>query len=126
MEQHETGKEQEGTSGSKDEIFVDVHGVRRYKATGQIAPGNTANPYGREPDTEEDKIKKKAIREYIEEYKQKLAEALPRISPVLIRKAEEGDVAAIRELHDRVMGKAPQQTDITTGGDKIFQWGQEK
>jgi hypothetical protein len=29
------------------DTFVDEHGVTRYKATGQIAPGNTANPGGR-------------------------------------------------------------------------------
>jgi hypothetical protein len=36
-------------------------------------------------------------------------------SPViraLIRKAKKGDVNAIREIHDRVMGKAVQQIEV--------------
>ena len=67
---------------------------------------------GVKKDTPEKKIEKKAIKKIIEEYTQKLAESLPGISPVLIKKAKGGDIMAIKELHDRVMGKPPQKTTI--------------
>jgi len=35
------------------------------------------------------------------------------INEALINKAKQGDVQAIRELHDRVHGKAPQSIDIS-------------
>jgi hypothetical protein len=60
---------------------------------------------------------RKATKQLIEEFKSALAEALPLISPVLVKKAVEGDLQAIKEVNDRVLGK-PQQ-DITSGGDKI-------
>jgi hypothetical protein len=84
---------------------------------GRLLPGNTANPNGRPPLTEADKIKKKAVDEFITEYKEKLAESLPLISPVLIAKALEGDVPAIKEVHDRVMGKATQKLEMSGGLD---------
>ncbi len=78
------------------------------------------NPGGGRPkDTPQSKIVKKAIKELVIEYKQGLAEALPFIRPVLVQKASEGDIQAIKEVNDRVMGKSPQSTDITSGGDKI-------
>jgi len=86
---------------------------------GRFIPGVSGNPDGRPPETEETKIIKKAQRELISEYKEKLAEALPLISPVLIAKAMEGDMQAIKEVNDRVMGKAEAKTDITSGGEKL-------
>lgn len=86
---------------------------------GRFIPGVSGNPDGRPPLTEEEKIVKKAQKELISEYKEKLAEALPLISPVLIAKAMEGDMQAIKEVNDRVMGKAEAKTDITSGGEKI-------
>ena len=68
---------------------------------------------GRPPDTEDDKIRKKATKELIAEYKEALGEALPLIRPVLIAKALEGDITAIKEIHDRVMDKAKQSTSIS-------------
>lgn len=85
---------------------------------GTFAVGNPGGP-GRPPETEEQKIVKKAQKELITEYKEKLAEALPLISPILIAKAMEGDMSAIKEVNDRVMGKAEAKTDITSGGEKI-------
>lgn len=86
---------------------------------GRFIPGVSGNPDGRPPLTEEEKVVKKAQKELILEYKEKLAEALPLISPVLIAKAMEGDMQAIKEVNDRVMGKAEAKTDITSGGEKI-------
>lgn len=75
---------------------------------------------GRPPDTEQDKIVKKATKELIAEYKEALGEALPLIKPILIAKALEGDMPAIKEIHDRVMDKSKQPTDITSDGESII------
>lgn len=83
--------------------------------------GVSGNPNGRPVETMEQKLLKKAAKQIIEEYKQALAEALPMIRPVLIAKAMEGDIPAIREIHDRAMDKAKQATDITSGGNTILQ-----
>lgn len=82
-------------------------------------PGESGNPAGRPKETEEQKLIKKSRKQLIEEYKDALAEALPFISPVLVAKAMEGDVPAIKELHDRTMDKAKQATDVTSNGETI-------
>jgi len=38
---------------------------------------------------------------------------------VLIEKAMEGDMQAVRELLDRVYGKAQQSMDVTSGGERM-------
>lgn len=78
----------------------------------RFVPGVSGNPEGRQPDTPEKIIEKKVIKQIVEEYKQGLADSLPQISPILIAKALDADVQAIKEIHDRVMGKAPQSVDI--------------
>lgn len=88
---------------------------------GKFIKGVSGNPEGRPPDTEQDKIIKKATKELIAEYKESLGEALPLIKPIIIKKALEGDMSAIKEIHDRVMDKAKQPTDITSGGETINQ-----
>ena len=81
---------------------------------GHLIAGNISlNPNGRPPETEEKKAIKKATKEIVKEYLEKLTEALPSISPVLIKKAKEGDLVAIKELHDRAMGKSMQNTNIS-------------
>ena len=85
---------------------------------GTFAEGNIGG--GRTPETEEQKIVKKAIKEIVKEYKEGLADALPQIQPILLGKALEGDMTAIKEIHDRVMDKAKQPTDITSGGEPLF------
>ena len=88
---------------------------------GRLLPGQPPlNPEGRPKDTEEKKLLRKAAKDIIADYKQALAEALPMIQPVLIAKAIEGDIQAIKEIHDRSMDKAKQATDITSGGEKIL------
>lgn len=82
-------------------------------------PGESGNPAGRPKDTPEQKLIRKATKQIIEEYKQALAEALPMIQPVLIAKAIEGDIQAIKEVHDRTMDKSKQPTDITSKGEQI-------
>lgn len=92
---------------------------------GRFIEGVSGNPEGRPPMTPEEKIAKKATKEFISEYKEKLGAALPLISPVLIAKALEGDMTAIKEINDRVMGKAEQHTDITTAGQPIIEVAKE-
>jgi len=81
---------------------------------GMLVKGTPPGP-GRPKETEEDKTKKKALKEVVDEFIEKhrgnLAEALPKISPVLIEKAVKGDIQAIKEIHDRVMGRPPQTID---------------
>lgn len=69
------------------------------------------NREGRPPMTEEEKLFKKAQRDLIKEYKESLRDALPLISPVLIAKALEGDMPAIKEVNDRVMGKSKETVE---------------
>ena len=83
---------------------------------GRWIPGVSGNPEGAKPETPEQKIIKKASKEFIAEYKEKLAEALPQISPVLVTNALTGDVPAIKEIHDRVMGKPDQKQDLNVSG----------
>lgn len=87
---------------------------------GTFAPGHCGGP-GRPVDTLESKIIKKATKELIAEYKEALGESLPLIKPILIAKALEGDMTAIKEIHDRVMDKSKQSTDLTTGGESLNQ-----
>lgn len=82
---------------------------------GRFLSGNTEG--GRLPDTPEQKIIKKATKELIKDYIDKLAEALPQISPALIAKAIAGDIQAIKEVNDRVLGRP--KLDITSGGEPI-------
>lgn len=79
---------------------------------GRFVEGVSGNPNGRPAITEEQKLVKKAIKQFISEHKQSLAEALPAISPVLIGQALNGNILAIKEVHDRVMGKPLQETDL--------------
>ena len=74
---------------------------------GRLVKGTPPGP-GRNKETEADKIQKKATTDVIKEYKESLADALPKLSPVLIKKASKGDMSALKEVNDRVMGKAPQ------------------
>lgn len=85
--------------------------------TGKFVVGNPGG--GRPKETEQDKIIKKATKELIQEYKESLGEALPLIKPIIIAKALEGDMTAIKEIHDRVMDKAKQPTDVTSNGESI-------
>ena len=86
---------------------------RNRDENGQYLPEHSLAGPGRPPETEEKKLVRKAVKELVKEYQESLADALPQISPILIAKAIAGDVSAIKELHDRVMGKPPQKTDVS-------------
>lgn len=77
------------------------------------------NRDGRPTMTEEEKKLAKVQRDVIKEYKESLKQALPLISPVLIAKALDGDMTAIKEVNDRVMGKSEAKTGITSNGETI-------
>lgn len=85
---------------------------------GTFANGTAPGP-GRPEDTPEKALVKRAVKELIKEYKEDLAQFLPEIKPVLRQLAKNGDMTAIKEIHDRVMDKSKQPTDITTDGEKI-------
>lgn len=97
---------------------MDDNGVKR-NPDGTFAEGHIGGP-GRPIDTPEMKIIKRATKELIAEYKEGLGESLPLIKPIIIAKALEGDMTAIKEIHDRVMDKSKQPTDITSGGKPII------
>lgn len=88
------------------------------KEDGTFDVGTAPGP-GRQPETIEQKIIKKATKELIAEYKEGLGDALPLIKPIIIKKALEGDMTAIKEIHDRVMDKSKQPTDVTSNGETI-------
>lgn len=84
---------------------------------GRLLPGYTANPNGGPTMTEEEKIIRKATKKVIEAYEDKLAGMLPQLEPVLRKKALSGDMMAIKEVHDRVMGKAVQRIGNPDGSN---------
>lgn len=79
---------------------------------GTYPPGVSGNLKGRPADTPEKKIEKKVIAQLVEEYKDALADVLPALAPVLKEKALTGDVPAIKEIHDRIMGKSKETKDL--------------
>lgn len=95
----------------------DGNGIKRNE-DGTFAIGKIGGP-GRPKETEQDKIVKKATKELIKEYKEALGEALPLIKPVLVAKALEGDIPAIKEIHDRVMDKSRQNLGIDGGAEGV-------
>ena len=102
-----------------EEEVIKTEGIgMKRKEDGTFDVGTAPGP-GRPKDTPETIVIKKAIKELVKEYKDDLAQMLPKIKPVIEKKALEGDMCAIKEIHDRVMDKSKQPTDITSGGDKI-------
>ena len=84
---------------------------------GLFLKGTAPGP-GAPKQTEEDRMKKEALKKVKSEYIEKLTEALPEISPALIEKAKTGDVGAIKEINDRIFGKSPQNVSLDGGEDE--------
>jgi hypothetical protein len=99
-------------------VEIEKTGKNRNKQ-GKFVKGFSGNTKGRPPETLEEKMVKKASKEIVSEYKERLTEVLPKLSVILINKALEGDMQAIKELHDRAMGKPHQQTNITSDDKPI-------
>lgn len=55
---------------------------------------------GRPKQTEEQKIVNRAVKELVSEYEENLAQVLPELTPVMRKKALEGDIQFVKELHD--------------------------
>lgn len=99
----------------------------------QFKPGESGNPKGRPPVPSLKSVLKNLIDSQAPKaiidlaYVQKLTEkkdltyndvlALRLATAALV----EGDIAAIKEIFDRLEGKAQQTVDVTTGGDPINQ-----
>lgn len=81
---------------------------------GRFVPGTSGNPLGRPSETPEQRVVKRVLKGILEDYKNRLAEALPELSYILIEKAKSGDLGAIKEIHDRVMGRPHQTTESET------------
>ena len=86
---------------------------------GRFIAGKYEGGPGRPKDTESSKIKKKAIKQLVAEYKEGLANALSEISPILLGKAKAGDIQAIKEIHEIIVEKAVRKQDLTSGGKPI-------
>jgi hypothetical protein len=91
---------------------------------GTFKDGTAPGP-GRPELTPEQALVKRAIKDLVNEYKEDLAQYLPHIKSKLGEKAVAGDIQFIKELHDRVMGKPEQHTDITTKGLPIIELAKE-
>ena len=85
---------------------------------GTFGPGNIANPNGR-PIGSKDNPEKKVLKQLIEEYRERLADSLEKLDPVLLAEALKGNVQAIKEVHEVVGSHAPKKTDITTDGKPL-------
>lgn len=70
-----------------------------------FAPGQSGNPAGR---PKRAKLWQEAILRAIKRRENEDPQALEKLADALIRKVEEGDVAAIKELGDRMDGKVAQ------------------
>ena len=64
--------------------------------------GNPGGP-GRPKITEEQRIVQKAVKDWLKEHEEGLAEALPEVRPMLIDMAKKGNMQAIQEIH-KVVG----------------------
>ena len=80
--------------------IVDIKRDKRGKFVKGIIP--PISP-GRPKVTEEQKVTKLAVKQLLKQYEEGLADALPEISPVLIKSAKEGQMQAIQEIH-KVLG----------------------
>ena len=64
--------------------------------------GVSGNPKGRPKDTLEQKIIKKSVKQLLKEYEENLSEILTQLPAILKKMALNGDIKAIREIHEVV------------------------
>jgi hypothetical protein len=67
--------------------------------------------------TPEQKIIKKATKDFKKDYIEKLTQALEHLSPVLIKEASKGNMQAIKEINDRVLGRPRESVDHKFEGE---------
>ena len=82
---------------------------------GRFPPGVSGHPEGRPLETQEQKIARKAVKEIIADYKEKLTDLLPDLPKVLQELAIQGDISAIKEILNRVMGLPSQPIEMSGG-----------
>jgi uncharacterized protein (UPF0254 family) len=95
---------------------------------GRFVPGVSGNIEGRGPDTPEDKIRKKAVKQVAEEYMEKLSAMMEKDGAAILANLAiiaqgqtKSAVNAAKELHDRFMGKAPQSINVSKTPDFTFE-----
>ena len=64
-------------------------------------------------------LKREALRDFL--IQEVIKEKIP-LTKALIEKGKLGEVQALKEIFDRVLGKTTESLDITSGGDKIYNW----
>lgn len=84
------------------------------RENGRFVKGSSGNLKGRKPDTPEQKLIKKARKDLVKKYTDELADILEEIPKVLRKLASQGDIQAIKEINNRVMGLPT----ATVAGDK--------
>lgn len=84
---------------------------------GKFKKGYSGNPKGLTPETEKEHNKKVAKKKVIAEYEEELREMLPEAKRVLKKKLDANDLFAVKEIHDRTMGK-PRQNIGVDGGEE--------
>lgn len=85
---------------------------------GLFQKGTAPGP-GREKETEDEIFKKRALKKIIKDYEEKLTEILPEIPGVLRTEAKKGNMIAIKEINDRVLGKSLQRMANADGSNLI-------
>mgnify|MGYP001565156499 CR=1 FL=1 len=89
---------------------------RNRDEAGKYLPNHELAGPGRPEKTEEDRLKEKALEKIVEEYREVLFNQAnvnkKGITEALITKALKGDVLAIKELNDRLLGKSVQKTQL--------------
>ena len=95
---------------------------------GRFIPGISGNIEGRGPDTPEDIIRKKAVKQVAEEYMEKLSVMMEKDGAAILANLaliaqgqSKSAVNAAKELHDRFMGKAPQSINVSKSPDFTFE-----
>lgn len=103
----------EPVSGSpvNGEIVVEEKGVKLAKRD-ELGRLQAGHHLGRKKLTDEQRVMNKLRQKAIEEYKEKLTEALPDLAESLLLVAKTGEVSAHKEINDRLMGKAQQNIEV--------------
>lgn len=77
--------------------------IRDEKGRFVVPPKSPGRPKKTDLEKKIDKEITKTVKQYLAEYEEGLAEALPTLKPALIEKAKKGDMKAFAEIH-KVLG----------------------
>ena len=104
-------------------IGTNTEDKNRDPKTGQFVVGNTLGGQKPEGSLNFTTLFKKAIKKIAEDENIDIDSIELAIVKKAIDKAKKGDFRFFKDLMDRTRGKAKEQLDITSGGDKIYNWG---